>query len=218
MEQSRVAATRQLVAALSRLRRPPHIFIAASAIGYYGSRGDEVLTEESPPGDDFLARLTREWETESLAAMAFGARVVTLRFGIVLAEQGGALPQMAFPFRFGFGGAIGSGAQWMSWIALDDVVRIIEYALATNLLSGPANAVAPHPVRNGEFATDVGLALHRPSFMPTPAFVLRAIFGEMAESLLLSGQRVIPKKLQQLGYTFAHPELQSTLNAILRRP
>ena len=140
----------------------------------------------------------------------FGARVaLALRFGIVLAKHGGALPQMVLPFRFGIGGPIGSGAQWMSWIALEDVVRIIGFALSTNLLSGPANAVAPHPVRNGEFATDLGLVLHRPSLLPMPAFALRLMFGEMADSLLLSSQRVTPRKLEHLGYRFAHSELQS---------
>ena len=141
-----------------------------------------------------------------------------LRFGIVLARHGGALPRMALPFRLGVGGRVGAGRQWMSWIALQDAVGIIGYALSTNLLSGIANAVTPHPVRNGEFATDLALVLHRPALFPAPAFALRLLLGEMADSLLLSSQRVLPKKLEQLGYRFQHPELQSALGAVLGGP
>ena len=215
LHQSRVAATKHLVKALGRLRRPPRVFVAASAIGFYGNRGDEVLTEESAAGNDFLAQLSRDWETESARAAEFGARVVVLRFGIVLSKQGGALPRMALPFRLGLGGRIGSGRQWMSWISLQDVVRIIEYAITTNLLSGPANAVAPHPVRNSEFVADLARVLHRPALFPAPAFVLRLLLGEMADSLLLASQRVLPKKLEQLGYQFLYPELESVLEAVL---
>jgi uncharacterized protein (TIGR01777 family) len=216
LRESRVAATRHLVAALGKLSRPPRIFIAASAIGYYGDRGDEELTESSAAGTGYLAQLSRDWETESARARAFGARVVILRFGIILAKHGGALPSMAFPFRLGIGGRIGSGRQWISWIALADVVQIIGFAIATEALSGPANVVAPQPVRNAEFTTQLGRVMHRPALFPTPGFVLRLALGEMADSLLLAGQRVLPSKLQQAGYKFLHPELQPALAAVLR--
>jgi len=217
LRESRVAATRHLVAALGKLSRPPRIFIAASAIGYYGDRGDEELTESSAAGTGFLAQLTRDWETESARASAFGARVVILRFGIILAKDGGALPSMVFPFRMGIGGRIGSGRQWISWITLADVAQIIRFAIGTDGFSGPANVVAPQPVRNAEFTTQLGRTLHRPALLPTPGFVLRLALGEMADSLLLAGQRVLPSKLQQMGYTFLHPELQPALAAVLRK-
>ena len=215
LQDSRIAATRQLVAALGRLGNPPQVFVAASAIGFYGNRGDEELTEDSAPGNDFLAQLTRDWETQSNRAKEFGARVVTPRFGVVLAKHGGALPRMVFPFRLGAGGRIGSGDQWMSWIALQDAVGIIACAISGNALSGPINAVAPHPIRNAEFARHLGHALHRPALLPTPAFALRIALGEMADTLLLSSQRVLPKKLEQIGFQFVHPELQFALEAIL---
>jgi len=212
---SRVAATRNLVTALGALRRPPKIFVAASAIGIYGSRGSEELTESSAPGNDFLAHLTREWETESAHAADFGARTVLLRFGVILASGGGALPRMALPFRLGVGGRIGSGRQWISWIAIEDVIGIIRYALATGLLSGSANVVAPAPVTNAEFAATLGRVLHRPAILPTPAIALRLAFGEMADALLLSSQRVYPNKVQHLGYTHLHPELEEALRSEL---
>jgi uncharacterized protein len=215
--ESRVAATRHLVASLARLRRPPQLFVAASGINFYGGRGEEELTESSPPGADFLAQLTRDWEAESSRAAEFGARVVTTRFGMILARQGGALPRLLLPFRLGVGGRIGSGRQWMSWIALEDVLGIIGYAMDTNLLSGPVNAVAPTPVRNAEFAASLARILHRPAFLPVPPFFLRLAFGEMADALLLSSQRVLPAKLSQLGYRFAHPELGSALASLFER-
>jgi uncharacterized protein len=214
LRESRVAATRQLVSALGRLRRPPQIFVAASAIGIYGDRGDEVLTEKSAPGHGFLADLSREWEFESSRATQFGARVVILRFGIILARHDGALPQMALPFRLGLGGRVGSGRQWVSWISLQDVVRIIDYAIDSDRLSGQINAVAPNPVRNSEFAQDLGAALHRPDVFPAPAFALRLALGELADALLLSSQRVLPHKLEQTGFQFLHAELPSTLRTI----
>jgi len=205
-----------LIASLRQLHRPPQIFIAASAIGFYGDRGDEELTESSPPGTDFLAELTRDWETESARAAELGARVVVLRFGVIFAKEGGALPRMIFPFRLGVGGRIGSGRQWISWIALEDVAGIIQFALETSLLSGPANAVSPNPVQNAQFAAAVGRVLRRPTIFPTPSFALRLALGELADSLLLSSQRVYPTKLKQLGYRFLYPELEPALAAILK--
>jgi uncharacterized protein len=213
---SRVPATRNLIASLRQLHRPPQIFIAASAIGFYGDRGDEELTESSAPGTDFLAELTRDWETESARAAEVGARVVILRFGVIFAKQGGALPRMIFPFRLGVGGRIGSGRQWISWIALEDIVGIIQFALETSLLSGPANAVSPNPVRNAQLAAAVARVLRRPAIFPAPSFALRLALGEMADSLLLASQRVYPTKLQQLGYRFLYPELDPALAAILK--
>jgi uncharacterized protein len=212
-----VAATNRLVASLQRLHRPPQIFIAASAIGFYGSRGDEELTESSPAGTGFLAQITVDWETESARAAQSGARVAILRFGVILAKQGGALPQMALPFRLGVGGRIGSGRQWISWITLDDVVGIIRFGLETNLLSGPANAVSPNPVQNAAFSSSLARVLHRPAIFPAPSFALRLALGEMADSLLLASQRVYPSKLAQLGYRFHYPDLQPALTAVLRR-
>jgi uncharacterized protein len=214
---SRVSATRNLIASLRRLRRPPQIFIAASAIGYYGSRGDEELTESSPAGTDFLAQLTVDWEAASARAADLGARVVILRFGVILAKQGGALPRMALPFRLGIGGRIGSGRQWMSWVALEDIVGIIRFALETNLLSGPANAVSPNPAHNAQFTRALGHVLHRPTILPVPRFALRLVLGEMADSLLLSSQKVYPTRLQRLGYHFVHPDLEPALAAVFKR-
>lgn len=216
LRDSRVTATNRLVASLQRLHRPPQIFVAASAIGFYGSRGDEELTESSPAGTGFLAQLTVDWETESARAAEWGTRIVILRFGVILAKQGGALPQMALPFRFGVGGRIGSGRQWISWITLDDVVGIIRFALETNLLSGPANAVSPNPAQNAAFSSTLARVLHRPAIFPVPSFALRLALGEMADSLLLASQRVYPSKLEQLGYRFHYPELQPALTAVLR--
>ncbi len=216
LRESRVAATRHLVNALGRLSRPPRVFIAASAIGYYGDRGDEQLTESSPPRADFLAQLTRDWETESHRAAQFGARVVILRFGIILAKRGGALPRMALPFRLGVGGRIGSGRQWTSWIALEDVVEIIRFAIATEPLTGALNVVAPQPVRNAAFAKELARVLHRPALFPTPGFVLRLALGELADSLLLSSQRVLPTRLHEANYRFRQPALEPALATILR--
>ena len=216
LRDSRVAATNRLVASLQQLHRAPQIFIAASAIGFYGSRGDEELTESSPAGTDFLAQITVDWETESARAAELGARVTILRFGVILAKQGGALPQMALPFRLGVGGRIGSGRQWISWITLDDVVGIIRFALETNLVSGPANAVSPNPIQNAAFSSTLARVLHRPAIFPAPSFALRLALGEMADSLLLTSQRVYPSKLQQLGYRFHYPDLQPALTAVLR--
>ena len=216
LRDSRVAATHHLIASLRRLRRPPQIFVAASAIGFYGNRGGEELTESSPAGTDFLAQLTADWETESAGAAELGARVVILRFGVILAKHGGALPRMALPFRLGLGGKIGSGRQWISWVTLEDIVGIIRFALETNLLSGPANAVSPNPAQNAEFSATMGRVLRRPAIFPTPAFILRLALGEMADSLLLASQKVYSTKLQKLGYRFLYPDLEPALAAVLK--
>jgi uncharacterized protein (TIGR01777 family) len=216
LRSSRVDATRHLVGHLAKLSRPPRIFVAASAVGYFGDRGDEVLTENSAPANDFLGKLCQEWEAESLAAEKFGARVVLLRFGIILAAQGGALAKMLPPFRMGVGGPIGSGRQWMSWISLPEVVGVIHFALQNEALRGPVNTVAPNPVTNKQFSRALGGALRRPAIFPLPGFVARTMFGEMADALLLASQRVAPQKLQQAGYSFHHAELDGALRAVLK--
>lgn len=212
---SRVQFTRELLCALEKVSAPPKTLVSASAIGYYGNRGDEVLTEESKPGEEFLARLAQEWEAEAVKAEALGMRVVRTRFGIILAQHGGALPQMMRPFQFFAGGRIGSGQQWMSWITLADTAGILRLALANRALSGAINVVAPSPVRNAEFVRELGRAMHRPAIVPAPAFALKFALGEMAESLLLASQRVVPSRLQQLGHKFQHPTLPSALGAVL---
>jgi uncharacterized protein (TIGR01777 family) len=217
LRSSRVDATRHLVGELGKLKAPPKVFVSASAIGYYGNRGDEVLTEKSDPAEDFLGRLSQEWEAEAQGAAKFGARVVILRIGVVLAAQGGALAKMLPPFKLGAGGPIGSGRQWMSWIALPDLVAVIERALADQALAGPVNAVAPGPVSNRDFSRALGRVLHRPAIAPLPGFVARTLFGEMADALLLSSTRVLPERLQAAGFPFQHPEVEGALRAILQK-
>ena len=208
---SRIDATRHLIAALAQLRRPPRVIVAASAIGFYGDRGEEVLTETSAPGDDFLAKLCREWEGEAARGTQFGARVVHARFGIILAKHGGALPRMAMPIKLGIGGRLGSGKQWMSWVALGETVSILEFALGTAALSGPINVVAPNPARNDEFTKILAKTLNRPAIFPAPAFALRLALGEMADGLLLGSQRVAPSKLVATGYAFEQPDVAGAL-------
>jgi uncharacterized protein (TIGR01777 family) len=215
LRSSRVHITRELVCALEKLEDGPKTLVSASAIGYYGNRGDEVLAEESKAGDDFLARLAQEWEAEAVKAGALGMRVVRLRFGIILAKHGGALPQMMRPFKFGVGGRIGSGQQWMSWITLQDTVAVIRKVLENRAISGAVNVVAPQPMRNADFAQTLGRAMHRPAIMPTPAFALKFALGEMAEALLLASQRVAPSRLEQLGHRFAQRDLSSALASLL---
>ncbi|MGB6429525.1 MAG: TIGR01777 family oxidoreductase [Candidatus Acidiferrales bacterium] len=214
---SRIEATRHLVESLGALTRPPRIFLCASAIGYFGDRGDESLDEQSAPGTNFLAKLTQDWEREQAAAARFGARVVSMRFGIVLAGSGGALPRMAMPFKFGAGGRLGSGRQWMSWIALRDVVGIAKFALANAALAGPVDAVAPEPMRNADFTRALAEVLHRPAIFPAPAFALRLALGEMADALLLSSQRVFPRRLQESRYGFEQTDLRAALREALGR-
>lgn len=214
---SRIAATRHLMGALAKLQRPPRAIVGASAIGYYGNRGDETLAETSAAGSDFLAGLSQEWEAEEARGTQFGARVVHLRFGIILGAHGGALPQMALPFKFGAGGRLGDGRQWMSWLTLQETVRIVQFALANSALSGPVNTVTPNPVRNSEFTKVLAKALHRPAIFPAPAFMLRLALGEMADALLLSSQKVMPAKLVEAGYSFAQPNLADALAEIFRK-
>jgi uncharacterized protein (TIGR01777 family) len=217
LRDSRVAGTHNLIDALKRLKRAPQIFIAASAIGFYGSRGDEELTESSSTGSDFLAQTCQDWELESARAADLGARVVILRSGVILAKNGGALPRIALPFRLGVGGPIGSGRQWMSWIALEDVVGIVAYALTNAKMTGAFNVVAPQPVHNAEFAKVLGRVLHRPAIFPTPGFMLRLALGEMADALLLSSQRVLPRRIEEASYRFARPELEGALRSVLTK-
>ena len=213
---SRIDTTRALVGALAKMNARPRVLVSASAMGIYGDRGDEVLTEESKPGTDFLAGLAREWEAEALKAEALGIRVVLARFGIVLAKHGGALAKMLLPFKLGAGGRLGSGRQWMSWIALEDVVGIIRFAIESSAARGAINVVAPGAVQNVDFTRTLAKALHRPALFPAPAFALRLALGEMADALLLSSQRVAPQKLQQLGYSFLHVDLAPALTSILK--
>jgi uncharacterized protein len=213
---SRVQGTSALSSALAKTTRPPKVLVCASAIGIYGDRGDEVLREQSAGRSDFLAQVAQQWEAATEPAARAGIRVVSLRFGVVLSTRGGALAQMLPPFRIGAGGRIGSGKQWMSWIALDDVVGVIQHALATDSLHGPVNTVAPDPITNAEFTRALGKALHRPTIFPLPAFMVRLVFGEMGEALLLSSQRVDCGKLLASGYRFRYPELKPALEQLLR--
>lgn len=217
LRSSRVDSTRVLVNGLARMRRRPHVFLCASAIGIYGNRGDEILTEASAPGADFLSGLAREWEDEARGAEALGIRTVLLRFGVVLAAEGGALPRMVTPFQWGVGGRLGSGKQWMSWVALDDLVGAVRAALANDRLSGPVNVVAPNPVRNEEFICVLARVLHRPTIFSAPAFALRLALGEMADALLLISQRVQPERLLAARFAFRHGELEPALRVSLKR-
>jgi uncharacterized protein (TIGR01777 family) len=210
---SRIDTTRVLVDSLSRLKQKPRVLIVASAIGYYGSRGDEILTEASTTGTDFLALVCRDWEAEASRAAEKGIRTVMLRTGVVLSGKGGALPKMLTPFKLGVGGRLGCGQQWMSWIAIEDVVGIIRYAIANEQVSGPVNVVAPNPVRNEEFTRLLAGMLHRPAIFPAPAFVLRLAMGEMADVVLLSSDRVKPDRMLAAGYKFRFEILEPALRA-----
>jgi uncharacterized protein (TIGR01777 family) len=215
LRSSRVDATQQLLRGMARLRQPPRTFICASAIGYYGNRGDEVLTESSAPGGDFLAVLCQEWETAARGAEQLGMRTVNLRFGIILSKAGGALPRIMMPFRLGMGGKLGSARQWMSWVAWQDVTSLILFALEHEEIHGAVNVVAPAPVRNWEFAETLGRVMHRPSIFPAPAFAIRLALGEMADALLLSSQRVVPERATQAGYSYRYPALDEALRAVV---
>lgn len=209
--ESRSAGTRLLASALSRLGTPPRAFISASAVGYYGNSGEAVLTEQDPPGDDFLAKVCIAWEDATASAVRAGIRVVNPRFGLILDPGGGAFPLMAAPFRFGLGPRLGSGRQWLSWISLADAVRVLQFCLDSGTLEGPVNAVAPQPIRNAEFTSLLGKALRRPTFLIAPSFVLRAATGGMADSLLLTSQRVLPEVLSGEGFTFTDPTFEDFL-------
>jgi len=213
---SRVNGTRLLCDALAGLARPPKTLVCASAIGYYGDRGEELLTEESSPGTGFLAEVSREWEAASGSAARKGIRVVILRIGVVLSSNGGALSRMLPLFRAGLGGVIGGGSQYLSWVALDDLPFIILHSLQCADLVGPVNAVTPHPVTNREFTRALGNALSRPTPLPVPAFALRLAVGrEMADALLLASARVLPRRLETTGYRFRFPELGEALRHLL---
>jgi uncharacterized protein (TIGR01777 family) len=213
---SRKQGTMTLASAAARSKQPPKVMVSASAVGYYGNRGDEVLTEESAAGSDFLADVARQWETATAPAAKAGIRTVMLRIGFILSPRGGGLARMLPPFRMGLGGKLGSGRQWMSWISIHDVVGAIEHALATEALQGPVNAVAPHPVTNAEFTRTLGRVLSRPTIFPMPGFAARLAFGEMGDALLLASQRVQPVKLQSSGFQFRHPELEGALRELLK--
>lgn len=216
IRESRTRGTQLLSDALANLSKPPRVFISASAIGYYGNRGDELLTEQSAPGDDFLAEVCVAWEEATSLATEKGIRTINARFGIILDKEGGALAKMLPPFRMGVGGRIGDGKQWMSWIALDDVVGGIKFALANDSLKGPVNFVAPVPVTNAEFTKTLGRALSRPTFFPIPAFGVRLVFGEMADALLLSSQRVVPAQLKASDYPFKYLQLDAVMLHVLQ--
>ena len=214
LRSSRVDTTRGLVSAIAKMEKKPRVLISASAIGYYGNRGEELVTENSAPGTDFLAELAKEWENEAVKAEKLGVRVVLLRFGIILAKQGGALPQMMLPFKYGLGGKLGSGRQWTSWIALQDVVAIVQETLRNDSWKGPINLVAPEAARNSDFTKSLAKVLHRSAIFTVPAFALKLAMGEMAETLL-GGVRVAPQVLEQNGYRFLHANLDEALKAIL---
>jgi uncharacterized protein (TIGR01777 family) len=212
---SRVNGTRNLVNTLADLKQKPKVLIAGSAMGFYGDRGDEILTETSRPGDTFLSDVCKEWEMESRRAEDSGIRTVLLRTSIVLSKDGGALATMLTPFKFGVGGVVGSGKQWMSWVSLDDVIDIINYAIEHESLRAAVNVASPNPVTNEEFTKTLGDVLYRPTFLPLPEFAVNLVFGEMGDALLIDSTRVEPKRLQEAGYKFKFSDLKSALeNAV----
>lgn len=211
--ESRVKGTEAIVNAIAAATPRPTVLINASAIGVYGSRGDEPLAEDATAGTGFLSEVVQAWEEAARKAEPLGVRLVMLRIGVILGRDGGALGQMALPFKLFAGGPVGSGRQWMSWIHLDDVVGMIVWALEDTAVSGPINTVAPEPLRNADFNRELGRALGRPSWLPAPAFALKLILGEMADTLLLNGQRVIPARALELGYVFKHPSARTALEA-----
>jgi uncharacterized protein (TIGR01777 family) len=215
LRSSRIDSTRVLVDAVARLQKKPRVLVSASATGYYGNRGDEILTDSSEAGADFLALLARDWEAEARRAEGSGIRTVVLRFGLILSLQGGALSKMLMPFRLGLGGRFGSGRQWMSWIALTDTTGIIRAAIDNERIAGPLNVVAPNPLRNIEFTRIVAAALDRPAIFPVPEFALRIALGEMATPLLLASQRVLPERLLAMDYPFRFDDFAAALPAIL---
>jgi hypothetical protein len=216
IRESRIQGTRNLAAALAQSEARPRVLVCASAVGFYGNRGDEVLREESPAGQGFLPEVCREWEDASRIAAEAGIRTVSIRIGLVLTAKGGALGNMLKPFKLGLGGRIGSGQQWWSWIHVDDIVGGIHHAIRTESLSGPVNLVAPNPVRNAEFTKVLASVLGRPAFFPVPEFALRLAFGSMtAEELFLVSQRVEPGKLRSSGYEFRFRELRAALENLV---
>ncbi|MDW8343558.1 MAG: TIGR01777 family oxidoreductase [Verrucomicrobiae bacterium] len=212
---SRVVGTRRLAESLARMSAKPSVFVCASAVGFYGDRGTEPLTEDSPPGRGFLAEVVKDWEAACLPAVDAGIRVVNLRFGVVLSARGGALAKMLPLFRLGLGGVVGSGRQFWSWVSLADAVGAILHALDCVLVSGPVNVVSPNPVTNRQFTKTLGRVLRRPTIFPLPAVIARLMLGEMATELLLASQQVFPVRLEGSGYRFVHRELGSALNDVL---
>jgi uncharacterized protein (TIGR01777 family) len=219
IRESRTKSTDLLARTLAGLARPPAVLVSGSGVGYYGNRGDAELTEQAPPGDDFPAKLCVDWEAATAPAGEAGIRVATIRTGIVLAAHGGALHRMLLPYKLGLGGRIGSGAQYMSWITLDDHVDAVRHLLATETISGPVNLTAPNPASNAEFTHALGGALHRPTVLPTPLFPLKALYGgELVQHLLVEGQRVVPRVLETSGFDFTYPEIDAALRAVLAAP
>ena len=213
---SRVFGTRSMIETFDKLRDKPKVFVSGSAIGFYGDRGDEMMTESSAAGKTFLAETCKEWEGESRRAEELGIRTVLLRTGIVLSKDGGALAAMITPFKLGVGGVVGSGKQWMSWISLDDVVGVINFALENESVRGAVNVVAPNPVTNEKFTKTLGSVLYRPTFLPLPQFAVQMGFGEMGDALLLDSTRVVPKRLLDAGYEFRFTDLKPALEHAVR--
>jgi len=211
---SRVVTTRNLVEGLNSLDRKPAVLVSGSAVGFYGDRGDEQLEETSPPGHGFMSEVCQEWEREAARAIELGVRVVHVRTGVVLSDQGGALQKMLIPFKLGLGGPLGSGKQWFPWIHIKDIVGIFRHSIMTSTLAGPVNGVAPQPVTNGEFTRELARALHRPAFLPVPEMALRVLMGEMSE-VLFGSQRVLPKAALASGYEFHYPLLAPALADLL---
>ncbi|MDP4229495.1 MAG: TIGR01777 family oxidoreductase [Bacteroidota bacterium] len=212
---SRIYPTRFLSECIGKLKNPPKSFVCASAIGYYGNRGDEELTENSGPGSGFLADVCKAWESETRMIESKGIRVVNVRTGLVLSPEGGALQKLLLPFKLGVGGVVGSGRQWWSWIDLNDLLRIYQYAIENDNVKGPVNAVAPNTVTNRTFVKTLARVLRRPALFPLPSFIVKIIFGEMGEELLLFGQRVLPARLNESGFEFEHKELEPALRSML---
>lgn len=217
MTESRVTTTRVLAEMLAGLKNPPQVLVTASAVGFYGNRGDEILDEDSAAGHGYFPELCAAWEAAARPTVETGIRVVHLRFGMVLGPDGGALARLVPMFRLGLGGKLGNGRQWMSWVSEADAVSAVLFALENSTLSGAVNAVSPQPVTNAEFTRELGRAVHRPTVMAAPAFALRLAFGEMADEALLASTRAVPKRLLENGFTFQHPRLAEAFDTALRR-
>jgi uncharacterized protein (TIGR01777 family) len=217
IRESRVKGTELIARTIAAMPEPPTVLLSGSAVGYYGDRGDELLDEGSSAGRDFLAGVAEEWESAAQPASRAGVRVAYLRTGIVLSAKGGALAKLLLPFKLGLGGPIGGGRQWMSWISLEDHLRAIDHALATDGLRGPVNLVAPNPVTNAEFASTLGRVLARPAVLPLPQFALQLVYGDMADATILAGQRAMPRALAATRFEFMHPTLEQALRAAVGR-
>jgi uncharacterized protein (TIGR01777 family) len=217
IRETRVQGTRHLAEALAAAPQRPQLLISASAIGYYGDRGEELLREDSAAGEGFLPEVCREWERATEPATKAGIRAAQMRFGVVLSSSGGALQKMLLPFRMGVGGNMGNGRQWLSWVDIDDLVGAVQHIIDTETLQGPVNVVGPNPVRNAEFTKTLASVLWRPAIFPMPAFAARLVFGQMGDELLLASQRVEPAKLLASGYVFQKPDLRSALEGILKK-